>query len=232
MKTAAKTTKTTIEPIQIVRMTRDKLVQELFDVKGVTFIQLFPTTEPKMNKTGNRLHGKVLKDSTLNAMLGFDYENSMNLALQRECTQDAIAKALEAGIPQDILDKIIPDLKAYSSEATETFVAKERKWGTHIVNPNTGKISRIMIEHTKKDKKTKELLPETYARYIQLAVLKAGTPVYRYKDTGKKLSDADVAYIKQFFPTRPEETVVIRDYSLKTVNRIHINGKQIIIMAG
>lgn len=234
--TALKTTKTTkttkvVTPAAVVRMTREEMVKELFKVKGVTFVQSFTTTEPKMNKTDNRLFGKVLKESVTNSMLGFDYENSMNLALQRDWTQNAIQSALDAGIPAKILDKIVVELKEYSSEAIDTFVAKPRQWGTHMVNPNTGKVSRIMIEHTKRDKKTKALLPETYARYVQLAVLGSKSPVYRYKDTLQELTAEDVEYIKQFFPARRDETIVVRAYTVENINRIHINRKQIIIMA-
>ena len=53
--------------------------------------------------------------------------------------------------------------------------------------------------------------------------------VYRYKDSGEVLSETDKAVMYSYMPARKEEIVVLRDYRIDNVKRIHINNEQYII---
>ena len=146
---------TTKNDIPVTKIDTAVLVNILFGVKGVTFVSAETTTIPDMNLGGreraNYMYDNVVKDSTVHCMLGFDYENRLNKEAQKSWVADTIAAAIEAGVPQEIIDKSISDLQEYSETSLEKIEAKERKWGKHMLNPTTGKMSRIMIHHTKKD---------------------------------------------------------------------------------
>lgn len=208
---------------------RDQLANLLFNVLGVSFIGADTTTIPDMTKGGrqhlNYMFDNVVKDSIIHCMLGFDYEKRQDSVASKQWVADAIAAAKEAGIDIDTITKSVKSLKEYSTQSIEKFEAKERKWGTHMINPDSGQVSRVMVHHTKKDKVTLELLPETYARYMQVEILGAKSPVYRYKDSGEVLSEKDLDCVKTYLTKRPEAPVVIRDYSIENVKNIRINGK-------
>ena len=209
------------------------LVNILFGVRGVTFVSAETTTIPDMNMGGrsrdNYMYDNVVKDSTVHCMIGFDYENRLNKEFQKKWVEDTIDAAIMAGISKSIIENSIESLKEYSKTSIEKIESKERKWGTHMINPTTGKTSRIMIHYIKKDKETGIEIPETYKRYMQVEVLGAKTPVYRYKDTGKVLNDADMACVKSYLKPRRDEPIIIRDYCVENIKKVRINKRQYII---
>ena len=185
-----------------IEITKNRLINILIQQKGHTYIQLFATTDVKMNKGGkensNYLYGNVIKDSEVNASIDFEYENSVNNALKK--------------------DGETPD-----------FVVGERKWGNHMVigyvfdeeTLDFVKVySRVIIEHIKDGEKR---------YYVQLAVRNAAKPTYRYKDTGEILSEKDKEVMYSYMPPKKEEIVVLRDYRVDNVKRIHINKSQYIL---
>ena len=185
-----------------IEITKNQLIGKMIQQKGHTFIQLFATTDVKMNKGGrantNYLHGNVIKDSEINAGIDFEYENAVNNALKR--------------------DGETPD-----------FVVGERKWGKHMVIDQIFDIetlefvpvtSRVIIEHIKDGEKR---------YYLQLAVRNSKKPTYRYKDTGKELSATDKEVMYSYMPPKKEEIVVLRDYRIDNVERIHINKVQYVL---
>ncbi|GAH21412.1 unnamed protein product, partial [marine sediment metagenome] len=99
----------------------------LLRVRGTTFIQLFSTTEPKMNKTGNPLHGLIVKDSTTNCIVGFDYTNMVDNARGRELSVEVIEACKEAGISIDILAQFSAEVKTMAKDSAEKFTASSRK---------------------------------------------------------------------------------------------------------
>jgi len=211
----------------VIQLNKAQLVNVLFGVKGVTFIGADTTTIPKMNKGGlqnlNYMFDNVVKDSIVRCMLGFDYEKRQDTEASKQWVKDAVDAAIEAGIDLETIQKSVASLKEYSTQSVEKFEAKPRKWGKHMKNPETGKVSRIMIDHTKIDKKTRQLLPETYARYMQVEILGAKSPVYRYKDSGEVLSEKDLAIVKEYLQPRKDEPITIRDYSIENIKNIRIN---------
>ena len=62
----------------------NELAERLRNVKGTTAVTLTICTVPDMNKTGNPYYGRVSKYSTLNVMIGFVYETSVNNQRCRE----------------------------------------------------------------------------------------------------------------------------------------------------
>lgn len=214
----------------VVQIDKAQLVNLLFNVQGVTFIGAETTTIPDMNIGGrehlNYMFDNVVKDSTIHCMLGFDYEARRDTIAGKKWLENAIESAIEAGIDPETLKSSMGRMKEYSTQSIDKFEAKPRKWGKHMINPTTGKVSRIMVDHTKKDRKTKELLPETYAQYMQVEILGAKTPVYRYKDSGELLSEKDLAVVKQYLKPRQDDDICIRDYSVGNINRIKINKSQ------
>ena len=211
----------------MVSLTKDQLVNVLFGVKGVTFIGAETTTIPDMNKGGrehaNYMYDNVVKDSIVHCMLGFDYEARRDTLACKQWVADAIIEAQIAGISNEAIQASVEHLQEHSTQAIEKFEAKERKWGKHMINPTTGKVSRIMLDHIKLDKKTKKELPETYKRYMQVEILGAKPPVYRYKDTGTVLSEQDLATVKSYLKPRTDDDMVIRDYTIEAITGIRIN---------
>ena len=169
--------------------------------KGHTYVQIFATTDVKMNKGGrensNHLYGNVVKDGNINASFDFEYEKSVNSALKKQGEND-------------------------------DFVAKERQWGRHMVINHVFNVemlefekvySRVIIEHEKDGEKR---------YYLQLKVNpdKCKKPVYRYKDTGEILSEKDKEIMYSYMPKREKEIIVLRDYRIDNVKRIHIDGEK------
>ena len=206
-----------------------QLVNLLFGVQGVTFIGAEVTTEPDMNKGGrahaNYMYGNVLKDSTIHCMLGFDYEARRDTLAGKQWVAEAIEAAREAGIDEATIASAMGHLKEYSEQSLEHFEAQPRKWGKHMKNPHTGKVSRVMVDHTKEDKDGNKL-PETYKQYMQVEVLGAKTPVYRYKGSGQVLSDADMETVRKYLVKQPADDLVIRDYFIGNIRAIRINRAQ------
>ena len=243
------TTKTTKKGLKVsgiktipIKINLSQLENILFNVSGVTFIGAKTTTIPDMNKGGrnndNYMYENVVKNSTIRCMLGFDYENRKNKIESQNWLKDTILAAQIAGVPDEIIQKSMDSLKEYSEQSLEKFVAKERGWGKHMINPHTGKTSRIMLDHTKSEnvkdangklvkdangKNVKRLLPETYKRYMQVEILGADSPEYVYKDSGKLLSDDDMDCVKKYLKDKSADDIVIRDYAIENINSININ---------
>jgi len=217
----------------VISLNRAQLVNVLFRVKGVTFIGADTTTIPDMNKGGrqhlNYMLDNVVKDSIVSCMLGFEYETRRDTIEAKKWLESAIEAALADGIDLETIKLSMGRMKEYSTQSIEKFEAKERSWGKHMINPDTGKVSRIMIDHTKSKtvKKdgvsTKVLMPETYARYMQVEILSAKSPVYRYKDSGDVLSEKDLECVKTYLKPRQDDDLVIRDYGIRNINNIRIN---------
>ena len=198
------------------------LRSRLLQVRGTTFIHLESTTEPKMNKTGNPLHDLVVKDSITNCIVGFSYENMVDNARGRELSAEVIEACEEAGVSAEILAQFKAEVKTMASESAEKFTASSRKWGTHVRDPYSGEVSRILIEHINKDKQ--------HNYYLQVAILGTQPAVYRYKESGEVLTADDLAIAKSFMPKRKEgarqglkNPIIVRDYNLGNVKRIHLN---------
>jgi len=201
------------------------LRERLLRVNGTTFIQLSSTTELKMNKRGNPLHKQVVKDSITNCIVGFSYTNMVNNARGRELTAEVREACLEAGVSEEILAQFEGEVKEMTENSAATFKAKSRQWGTHVRDPYSGKLSRILVEHTNKDNQ--------HNYYLQVAILGTKPAVYRYKDTGDELTAADLAIAKSFIPKKKEgerqglkKPIIVRDYLLGNITRIHLNTAQ------
>jgi len=216
----------TSKPV-FIELDKAQLVNVLFNVMGVTFIGADVTTIPNMNKGGrshdNYMFDNVVKDSVIRCMLGFDYSNRQDSVASKQWVADAVDAAISAGVDPETVKKSVASLKEYSTQSIEKFEAKERKWGEHMINPHTGQVSRIMVDYTKLDKVTKQPIPETYKRYMQVEILGAKSPVYRYKDSGEVLSEKDLAVVKQYLKPRKDEVIAIRDYSIENIKNIRIN---------
>jgi len=228
MKTTTAVRKTTV------KTTVGVLLKRLFELRGTTFIQLHTTTEARMNKGGrensNRLHGKVVKDSTTNCIIGFSYENMINNARKRELSADVKTACIDAGVPADILDQFESEVENMVDKSITDFVAKSRQWGNHVqtgleFNIETCKFdpifSKTMVEHEKDGE---------HRYYVQVAVLNSQDPVYKYADTGKELSEDDREYMKLYTPKKKEgerqelkKPIIIRDYRVDNVKRMHLN---------
>lgn len=197
----------------------------LLKVRGTTFIHLESTTIPTMRKTDNPLFGLVEKNSTTNCIVGFDYTNMVDNARGKELSAEVLEACQEAGISPEILAQFSAEVKTMAKDSAEKFTASSRKWGTHVCDPYTGEVSRILIEHTNKD--------HQHNYYLQVAVLSTSPAVYRYKDTGGILTADDLAIAKSFMSKRKEgarqdlkNPIIVRDYGLKNVKRIHLNKAQ------
>lgn len=71
--------------IETVKIEKIELVAHIVGLKGVSFATLITETEPSMNKTGNRFHGRIRKISKIAGMIGnWSYKNSVNNQLDRE----------------------------------------------------------------------------------------------------------------------------------------------------
>lgn len=103
---------------------------------------------------------------------------------------------------------------------TPDFEVQERKWGEHLVV--NGRRSRTIIIY-EKDFETRV--------YVQVKVNpeQCDTPVYRYKDTGEELSEKDIEVMKSYLPERKKEDVIVRDYRVDNVKKIHINKAHYIL---
>ncbi len=255
-KTITKTqgrTREQVIPYEVI--TRNELMRKLRLVNGATFAQIHTTTEPAMNKTGNPFTGekKVIKESTSNTMIDFDYTNNVNNQRIRE----AIESAKENSVNSDILKFLLPDdkqLKQIAKNVTPKFAAKPRKWGKHMKN-ETGFLYVEMVKTDKKDENEKFIYIPTgkswicsrilidhtkdgeYKIYVQVRVLNTEKPVYKYKETGKILSDNDVDLLKTFLkkPYKSntqdvQQEIILRDYEIKNIKKIHLNKSRYVVI--
>ena len=66
------------------KITRAQLTKILMVIKGAKFGTVTIETEPKMRKTNNPYFGNVIKRSSCNYCMGFNYTNSVNNQLKKE----------------------------------------------------------------------------------------------------------------------------------------------------
>lgn len=239
--------KTVVEKIKVV-VGMIGLINRLSSVKGTTFVGMTATTEPKMNKGGrggvpvNRLYGNVIKDSIVGGIIGANYQNMVNNARAKQAKSDieSIVFSFDDDVRESMLlfgvtEQEISDFEAKMTADIQTkalstfdipdFVAGERGWGNHLEIGKDDKgepiYSKIIIEH-KKDGE--------HRYYVQLFVLSAKKPTYRYADSGQEISDTDLDYIKQYFPKKDEgenqglrNPIIVRDYRFDNVKTITVN---------
>lgn len=201
-----------------------KLYRLLSKVNGATFAQFRTTTEPTLLKRNNPFYDKenkfmdVLKDSYINVLLDFDYQNNVTNARAK----DAVEEAQSLGVKNEIVSKLLDtltkkELKKVAKSTVEEYKQANRQWGLHLVNEFTDKSSRILILH--KDK-----------IYVQVRVLNTETPVYKHKN-GIPFTEEEREQLEPFI-RRPkankrqevseENEVIVRDYNIETINEIHI----------
>lgn len=60
----------------------------LMAVKGHKFITITTETEPKMRKTNNPFHGHIIKRSTANVSMNFEYANVVNNRREKEGNEE------------------------------------------------------------------------------------------------------------------------------------------------
>ena len=69
------------------------------EVKGTTIVTVDIETDPRMRKTGNPFLSRgVVKRSTLNGMIGFDYSNGINRRAGKEGKEERQAKSRAWGV--------------------------------------------------------------------------------------------------------------------------------------
>ena len=230
--TKVKTTKIThkTKPNYITTISENDLINILLKTRHTTFVGIDSETKPKMNKTGNRFYDKVYKYSTINALTAYQYENMVNNARKRQFSADLKETMIENGVPESTIKEFESDISTIVEEANQKFESNGLSWGKYMVDPITGIKNRVLINHTKKDKKTGNLLPETYRVYAQVAILHTKDPVYKWIETGEDLSEEEVNEMKQFFPKKKEgerqglkKPYIIRSYALDNLMSIRIN---------
>jgi len=223
--------KTITKPI--IAVSAEQMISLLFAQNTTSFVGFDSITEPTMNKTNNRFIGKVEKESTVSALGWYQYGRMVNNAQKRQFSSELRATLLENGVPESAIDGFENDLTDIVESAHQQFESAGLSWGKYMIDPKTDTKSRMLIDHTKKDKKTKELLPDTYRVYAQVAILNTKTPVYRWKDTGRELSEQEISEMKEFFPKTKEGSrqglkrpYIIRTYALDNVISFRINKSE------
>lgn len=176
------------------------LVDRLLGIKATTFCQIWQTSKPSMNKTGNRFYGKVTKTNSLNCLTGYQYADMVNNARARESKARLTEAMLAAGVPQDKIDGFFGEVNTIVENAAKQFESAGLPWGEYFIDPRTSEKSRCIIEHTPKsgdfaDKK---------GFYMQVAVMNSADPVYKWKETGIELTEAEVSEMKKFFPKKKD----------------------------
>ena len=199
-----------------------QVVSLFLALTGTTFIQLWQKTEPKMNKTGNRFFGLVDKFNCLNCVTNYNYENMVNNARSKEAIGTLKQAMVEAGVPIDKIEAFFKEAKKDITENAQKFKTAGLKWGKYVKN------SKCIIEHTSKSGVWKDIK----GYYIQVAVLNSSEPVYKWKDTGKELTDTEVAELKTFIPDKKEgerqgldKPYIIRSPRFDTIESITFKGK-------
>ena len=206
-----------------VAVTLQQFVNMLFAVKGVTFISFKSTTVPKMNKGGrsndNKMFGMVVKDSTVNIMVGYDDNKRVNKVARQVWSDNAIQSAIDAGIDPKVAEDSVKLVSDYCK--LPKIDAKPRKWGEHMLNTVTDKISSILVDHTNKDNE--------YKIYVQCEIMSVlDKPVYRYSsdhtNSGQVLSDTDLAMVKLYAPKPKQEDRIVRSYGIGGIKKVSVNG--------
>jgi uncharacterized protein YjiS (DUF1127 family) len=218
----------------------DDFVTMLLMRKGATFVRLDSRTTPDLLKTNNPFYDKatksmgIVKDSSTNAMIGVNYKNLINNARNREALNDVKEALMSSlGLSEADAKAYLDSLLSEAGDAIETnpqaFEPKERKWGKHMTDEK-GLVSLTMVDHTKT--KTGE-----YNRYMQIMVIKSTTPVYRYADTLKEVSEADLVTIKSLISKSKsnadhqglKKEILIRDYKVQNIMTLRLNKTEYVV---
>ena len=178
------------------------MVDRLFGVKNTTFVQIWQTTEPSMNKTDNRFYDKVIKKNCLNCLIGYQYEKMVNNARAKENRAKLTDAMLMAGVPMYKITAFFTDVKEIVDTAAKQFKSAGLKWGKYMIDSRTGEKSRCLIDHTPKTGRWKD----NYGYYIQTAVMHSSEPVYRWKNTNELLTETEIEEMKEYFSKKKEGT--------------------------
>lgn len=81
--------KTLRRNLKMKAISKKELIDLVNDIKGATFVSIDIATTPRMKKTNNPYFDKVTSASTLSGQINYDYENSINLQLEREGSESA-----------------------------------------------------------------------------------------------------------------------------------------------
>ncbi|KKL56085.1 hypothetical protein LCGC14_2248960 [marine sediment metagenome] len=215
--------KTAVKPI--VEVTTEQMISLLFAQNTTSFVGFDSITEPAMRKTNNRFLGMVEKSSTVSALGWYQYGRMVNNAQKRQFTSELRTTLLENGVPESVIDGFENDLTDIVESAHQQFESAGLSWGEYMVDPKIDTKSRMLIDHTKKDGE--------YRVYAQVAILNTKTPVYKWKDTGKELSEQEISEMKEFFPPKKEGSrqglkrpYIIRTYALDNVISFRINKSE------
>jgi hypothetical protein len=214
-------------------ITADNLGEMLLNRHGATFVRLDSRTTPDLAKTNNPFWEKatktmsIVKDSSTNAMIGINYTNLVNNARNKEALNEVKESLMSClGMSEADAKAYLESLLSTASDMVninaDAFEPKPRKWGTHMVDEK-GLVSKTMVEHTKKDGE--------YNQYVQVFIINSTTPVYRYADSLKEVSEADLETIKSLIPPRYSNAahqglkreVIIRDYKTQSVRTLRLN---------
>jgi hypothetical protein len=172
------------------------MVDRFLKLSSTTFIQVWQKTETisRMRKTGNRFAGKIYKLNCLNCVTNYDYENMVNKARSKESMAELRAAMVTAGVPDDKIEDFFKIAKSDITENAETFKSAGLKWGKYVDN------SKCVIDHTPDSGAWKD----KYGHYLQVCVLNYATPVYKWIDGDKELTEAEVVEMKSFItPAKP-----------------------------
>lgn len=202
-------------------ITMSQFIEMLFAVANTTFIGFNSITVPSMRKTNNRFVGLVEKCSTVNALIGYCYQNMVDNAQKRQLSADLRATLLDNGVPESAIDGFENDLSDIVDQAHQQFKTAGLQWGKYMLNTLTGKLSPVLIDHTNKQ--------EVYRVYAQMAIMQTKDPVYRWIG-GKELTSNELSEMKEFFPKKKEgerqglaKPYIIRSYALDNVKSVRMN---------
>jgi len=219
--TTKKTTKKENPPVVITD--QNGLLAMLFRNRGATFAQIETVTEPKMNKRNNPYLDNIEIVANRNVMIGMSYENVVNNAR----VKDAIKDAELEGIDKETLNSVMEFLGTSVADFVEDFTPKKHRWADHSVDPETGKLSRIIVEKRS----------DVSCKYVQVWVLGTKDYSYRFKDSKNTLNEQEIEIMKDFMPKKSsnkehqglKKEVKIRDYSLGSIKGIKMNKTQYFI---
>ena len=213
----------------VIQVTTEQMITLLFAQKNTSFVGFNSITEPAMNKTNNRFIGLVEKESVVSALGWYQYARMVDNAQKRQLSSELRITLIENGVPESVIDDFENNLDEIVESAHQVFESAGLSWGEYMVDPKTDTKSRMLIDHTKKDKNG-NLLPETYRVYAQVAILNTKDPVYKWKESGTELSEQEISEMKEFFPKKKEGSrqglkrpYIIRTYALDNVCSFRLN---------
>lgn len=224
-------TKKTVASQPITNISYNLLVQKLLGINGTTFVRLDTRTIPDMRKTNNPFYGRIVKDSTVLAMIGAEYKNVVNNKRVKESMLDVRDSLMSClGMSAEQAYKYLESLEDYAETNRANFEPKPRKWGEHMTDEK-GRTSRTMVVHTNKKNETNH--------YVQVWILDTKTPVYRYADSMEEVSEQDLESIKSFLSkkysnaehqgVKAENEIIIRSYKVQSLRQIRLNKTEYVV---